>query len=442
MFLENSSGEQSGARDCFRPMRGARVLWLCGFLSILFFSALRTSAQQNSEQPDPPTLRSAEITADATAKAQKLKPQEPPRGEKDFVQVEDRVIDPVFLPRNGIGLALGGLPTGGGFSIGPSYTRRDLLGENLVSDTSVVGSAKLWWRGQTSLTAPSLFNGLLSIKADAAYEDAASVYFYGEGPDSLESGKSNFRREFTTAHLEAALHLNHNRLVLGYRPGGLLVHIGPGRLSDPTTALYTGSAVPGLDRQPEFITGTGFVYLDLTKPGFSNPSGFRVQAENTQFWDKTLRAYSFDQLSTQAEYYFTFANGMRTLAFRARNVTSFIPGTNQQVPFYLQPTMGGPDDLRGYDRYRFYGNGASVISAEYRWSVACALEMALFADGGNVYQRPGLIGLRDARGDGGISFRIKNKNTTSMRFDLGVSPDGVRVWFVFNPVFGPLRHSF
>jgi hemolysin activation/secretion protein len=83
-----------------------------------------------------------------------------------------------------------------------------------------------------------------------------------------------------------------------------------------------------------------------------------------------------------------------------------------------------------------------VLTAEYRWSVAETVEMAVFADGGNVYQRPGLIGFRDARGDGGIGFRIKNKDATFLRFDLGVSPEGVHVWFVFNPVFGLLHRSF
>jgi hypothetical protein len=68
--------------------------------------------------------------------------------------------------------------------------------------------------------------------------------------------------------------------------------------------------------------------------------------------------------------------------------------------------------------------------------------MAVFGDGGNVYQRPGLIGLRDLRGDGGVGFRIKNKQASVMRFDIGFSPEGVRVWFVFNDIFGKLSRLF
>jgi outer membrane protein assembly factor BamA len=134
-------------------------------------------------------------------------------------------------------------------------------------------------------------------------------------------------------------------------------------------------------------------------------------------------------------------NGMRTLVFRVRNETAFAE-SNQVVPFYLQPTLGGPDDLRGYDRYRFYGDGNSVATMEYRWSISQVLEMSVFGDGGNVYQRPGLIGFRDLRGDGGFGFRIKNKQASVMRFDIGFSPEGVRVWFVFNDIFEKLYRTF
>ena len=34
-----------------------------------------------------------------------------------------------------------------------------------------------------------------------------------------------------------------------------------------------------------------------------------------------------------------------------------------------------------------YDNGSSLLSGEYKWSVAGSVEMALFGDGGNVYSR-------------------------------------------------------
>jgi len=122
---------------------------------------------------------------------------------------------------------------------------------------------------------------------------------------------------------------------------------------------------------------------------------------------------------------------MRTLAFRAAERNDIPQRRPAGAFFYLQPTLGGPNDLRGYERYRYYGNGSSVLSGEYRWSVAGSLELAIFGDGGNVYSRPGLIGLRELRGDGGFGVRFKSKQQEVVRVDLGVSPEGVKVWFVF-----------
>jgi hemolysin activation/secretion protein len=225
--------------------------------------------------------------------------------------------------------------------------------------------------------------------------------------------------------------------------GGLLVHVGPGDLSGtPTTEqLFDGANTPGLIQQSNFVTGTTTIQLDLTRVGFSNPAGLQLEADDSQFFDRSGNQANFHLLETQATYYLPITNGMRTLVFRARNETAFAEN-NQVVPFYLQPTLGGPDDLRGYDRYRFYADGTSVATLEYRWSITQTFEMAIFGDGGNVYQRPGLIGVRDLRGDGGFGFRIKNKQASVMRFDVGFSPEGVHVWFVFNDVFGKLSRIF
>jgi hypothetical protein len=375
-------------------------------------------------------------------KAKHLKPQEPPRGERKFDRLEKEIIGPVFNP-NGPGLKFGGIPTGGGFSLGPQYTRQDLLADHLTSNTYVAGSTKKWYGGETSLDFHDLWNGHLELKADGGYQNSASVWYFGEGPNSNKSNKSDFGREFTTAHFSALGHFFDQKLTVGYTVGGLLVHVGPGDLSGtPTTQLlFTAADTPGLAQQSNFITGTTTIQLNLSRLGFSNPEGLQLEADDSQFFDQSGHQANFHLLETQAAYYLPLTNGMRTLVFRLRNETAFAENP-LAVPFYLQPTLGGPDDLRGYDRYRFYGNGTSVASAEYRWSVSQMLEMAIFGDGGNVYQRPGLIGFRDLRGDGGIGFRIKNKQASIMRFDIGFSPEGVHVWFVFDDVFGKLSRIF
>jgi hypothetical protein len=412
------------------------------FLVASWVAVLTCARAQDGAASSGDASRAQAIADAELAKAKHLTPQEPPKGERKFDHIERAVLGPVFNT-NGPSLKFGGLPTGGGFSLGPQYTRQDLLADHLTSNTFIVGSTRKWYGGQTSLNFHNLFNGHLEFQVDGGYQNSASVFYFGEGPDSSKDNKTVFRREFTTTHFSTLTHFWDDKLTLGYTLGGLLVHVGPGDLSGtpPTQQLFTEADTPGLTQQSNFITGTTTVRLDFSHLGFSNPEGLQLEANDSQFFDQSGNQANFHLLKTQATYYQPLTNGMRTLVFRVRNETAFAHDP-LAVPFYLQPTLGGPDDLRGYERYRFYGNGTSIASAEYRWSVSQLIEMAVFGDGGNVYQRPGLIGLRDLRGDGGIGIRIKNKQASIMRFDVGFSPEGVSVWFVFNDAFGKLSRIF
>jgi hypothetical protein len=401
-----------------------------------------SAGAQDAASASGSTSRAQAIADAEQEKAKHLTPQAPPHGEMKFNHIEKVILGPIFNT-NGPGLRFGGLPTGGGFSLGPQYTRQDLAADHLTWNTYIVGSTRKWYGGGSSFDFHDLFNGHLELKTDAAYENSASVWYFGEGADSSKDNKTDFRREFTKTHFSALGHFFDQKLTAGYTIGGLLVHIGPGDLSGtpPTQQLFTEADTPQLGQQSNFVTGTATLQLDFSHEGFSNPVGLQIEADDSQFFDQSGHQANFHLLETQAAYYLPITNGMRTFVFRVRNQTAFahVPGA---VPFYLQPTLGGPDDLRGYDRYRFYANGNSLASMEYRWSISQTVEMAIFGDGGNVYQRPGLIGLRDLKGDGGIGFRVKNKQASVMRFDVGFSPEGVHAWFVFEDVFGKLSRIF
>jgi hypothetical protein len=400
-----------------------------------------SSLAQEVQAPSPGDTASGIIDAER-AKAKTLKPVAPSHGEQEFDRFEEKIFDPLINP-NGLTFQLGGLPTGGGFSLGPRYIRRDWLREHLISDTYLVGSTKKWYKGQSTFDFVGLMDNHLQLTTGAAYQNAASMPYYGEGSNSNKDNRSDYRSEFTSPHFGGTFHFLDQKLSAGYAVGGLLVNVGPGDLGNwpSTDKIFNEANTPGLEKQSNFITGTASIAANLTTPGFSNPKGLILEAQDTQFWDQGGTNSSFHLLQSQATYYVPFINGMRTLAFRARNETTF-HAAGQQVPFYLQPTLGGPDDLRGYERYRYYDNGSSLLSGEYKWSVAGSVEMAIFGDGGNVYSRPGLIGLRELRGDGGFGVRFKDKQQEIMRFDVGFSPEGVKVWFVFNNAFGRLYRSF
>src|ERR1700728_2209439 len=89
----------------------------------------------------------AQAVADAEQeKAKHLEPQEPPRGERKFDHIEKDILGPIFNT-NGPALKFVGIPTGGGFSLGPQYTRQGLFADHLTTNLYVAGSTRKWYGG-------------------------------------------------------------------------------------------------------------------------------------------------------------------------------------------------------------------------------------------------------------------------------------------------------
>jgi hypothetical protein len=105
------------------------------------------------------------------------------------------------------------------------------------------------------------------------------------------------------------------------------------------------------------------------------------------------------------------------------------------MPFYMQPMLGSADDLRGYRPYRFRGDNAMVMNAEYRWEVFSGLDMALFADAGKVFPHKSDFDLHHLESDAGFGFRFNARNKTFLRLDVGFSHEGFQVWVKFSNIF-------
>ena len=86
-------------------------------------------------------------------------------------------------------------------------------------------------------------------------------------------------------------------------------------------------------------------------------------------------------------------------------------------------------------RYRFYDENAILFNAEYRWEITTGFDMALFADAGKVFNRPGDISLSNLETSAGFGFRFKNREKVVGRLDTGFSREGVRVWFRFGTLY-------
>src|SRR5262249_3984873 len=61
------------------------------------------------------------------------------------------------------------------------------------------------------------------------------------------------------------------------------------------------------------------------------------------------------------------------IGLRAATTLTHNSGT-QAIPFFMLPTAGGTDSVRGFNHYRFRDNHALVLNAEYRRPLASFLD--------------------------------------------------------------------
>jgi outer membrane protein assembly factor BamA len=111
------------------------------------------------------------------------------------------------------------------------------------------------------------------------------------------------------------------------------------------------------------------------------------------------------------------------------------PDGGSRVPFYLQPTLGGSETLRGFREYRFRDRNLFYLSGEYRWEPVRAVELALFYDTGKVFADRSDFDFERLRKSVGIGLRFKTTRSVVFRIDAARSDEGSRIYFKFGPAF-------
>jgi outer membrane protein assembly factor BamA len=155
-------------------------------------------------------------------------------------------------------------------------------------------------------------------------------------------------------------------------------------------------------------------------------------AQYVRYLDRHLGAYSFLRLDLDASQYIPLFNRTRVFALHGSSSLT-TAGKGQVVPFYVQPTLGGSNTLRGYRFNRFYGDNSVMVNGEYRWFCSPSLDMAVFADGGKVFQRWEQWNFHNLESDVGFSVRFKGRaGRPAFSLDTGFSHEGFQIWFRVN----------
>lgn len=380
--------------------------------------------------------RSSAIGAGRDMKKMALQPEVNSSLEHALLEVKERhVMERLNQGLNGFSFHMGGMATGSGFAVGPHFIRDDLAGGRFRINASASVSSRSWQKYEFGVAAPHLAGDRLSIGIDAGRRDYRSLDFYGSGPNSKQQARSAYRHEDTFVEGIAVLQPL-SRVRVGSSLGGLWVNVGRSTRDEfaATETLFNDLSAPGLSAQTKFVRSSIFGQFDLRDNPEGPRSGGNYASEYAWYKDQSLGTFSFRRWDVSIEQYIACFNKTRRLALRARMSTTDAD-SGSRVPFYLQPRLGGGDDLRGFRPHRFTDRNALVYNAEYRWEVFSGLDGAVFVDAGKVMPKRSHLAMNDLEVSPGFGLRFNARNRTFLRVDVGFSHEGVGFWLKFNDAF-------
>lgn len=287
-------------------------------------------------------------------------------------------------------------------------------------------------QGEIDLSRLSRFR----LYGSARYRDHPSVAYFGIGPNSRKQDRSDFQLKDFQAQATVGLQLS-PRFAWVFRTGILRHSLGPGRSSSlpALQEVFTGPDIPGLADPPSYATwSAGFVADHRDQPGAPKQGWFAAVnwKHFRQLGDR--QRYSFSEWGLDARAYLPLGAPDRTLALRILGIAAD-PSDGHSVPFFLLPSLGGSQGMRGFRSFRFRGDRLVQAQAEYRWEASRRLELAVFADTGTVAEPGHRLRWDRLKTDAGIGLRIRSSRSVLLRIDQAWSNEGPRTVIRFGGAF-------
>ena len=336
---------------------------------------------------------------------------------------------------------LGNMVTGAGWiSAGVGYKQPLLDGRALV-DVSTGISWRAYKMAQARFELTGLAQGRVTVGTQFRWQDFTQITYFGQGPDSLEVDRSEYRLQslnqvgYVTVRPRRWLAVDGR---LGWlsgprlrRPAGAFLRGNPS-----TDEVFPNEPAFSLREQPEYLYGETTLTADTRDaPGYPTRGGF-YRIGWTRYSDREAGRFSFQRYESEAAHFIPLADRNVIVALHGWMVGT-ASADGQQVPFYLMPSLGGANTLRGFSDYRFHDRNLAVVNAETRIAIFEHIDAVAFVEAGNVAAR--FRDLNLDRTSYGLGVRVHGRASTYARFDVAGSAEGWRVVFRLNDPFGYSR---
>jgi hypothetical protein len=402
-------------------MRTIGVLRAIAVVAVLAGAATPVVAQE-------PATREAAIEQEQAEKATHLNPYVPDKAEALLNKVEDIMVNsvPSWHPFFNSAYSGGGFPFGVGYAHAVSpYNTFDVRGSYTISG---------YKRVEAEFLAPRLLHRRATLSLLGGWREATQASFYGLGGDTSRTNHTNY--DFQQPYGSATFTFWPTRR-LWMMSGGVELtrwEQRPGHDNYPSVeAVYTPETLPGLGARVTYLHSRGTIGFDWrTSPGYARRGGFY----GITFHDYTDRdqQFGFEQVDYEAVQHFPILREAWVISLHGLVQNTF-EKQDQQVPFFMLPSLGSGSTLRGFDTHRFRDQNSLLLQAEWRIMVNRFIDTAVFYDAGKVAATRSDLDFNRLKTNYGIGVRFHGPLATFLRVDLARSREELQVVFAASALF-------
>jgi hypothetical protein len=369
--------------------------------------------------------RAGEIEAAQREKAERLAPSKPHWAEDLLLTVRQTIVEEPA----GLYPYFGSVYSGGGFTLGAGIRRYS--GDRTHFGVAGLYSAKNYKLIEATVASPGHWSGRADFRAVAGWRDATQVAFHGLGIDSPADSTAAYRMQ-----------QGYGGGAVTVRPQKALLLTGEAAFEDYTIGDPSGDHIPvpnnsavapGVGTNPLYLHTTISAAVDWRPAADYARRGGLYQLSRHHYDDRD-GAFSFDRLDAEIVQHVPILRENWVVSVRGRLQTTL--GDEDQVPYFMMPSLGSGSTLRGYSSWRFRDRHSALLNAEWRWIASrMAIDMAVFFDTGTVAPTFDAIALRSFVNNYGIGVRFHGPARTPLRVELARGTEGMHLVFAASAAF-------
>jgi hypothetical protein len=354
--------------------------------------------------------RTGQIEQEKAEKAAALHPERRDKGDVIITRLEH-----LFMPEPpALSPTVGDFRQGAGFAAGLAFAMPAM--KTGLWRTEGAWSVNNFKQARTTLELPPLAAGRLNIVTDAGWNDAPDLAFFGLRNDSLSSNETRYALRSIQAGVQINAHA-YRWLRFGAGAGYLNTHSERER-----GAVFTTESLAGLGARLKWIDARASAAIDTREsPGYTRRGG--LYGATFHRYEDPDGKFSFNRTELDARQFVPVLHENWIIALQGRaEITN--SASDQAIPYFMLPYLGGRDTLNGYDAYRFTDRDSLLLRSELRWTASPLLDMAVFFGEGKVASSVRDLDLHGLHRDVGLGARFHGPAFTALRLEVAHSVEG------------------